>query len=83
MGVYRPNPRPKRITHPNGATGVHAITVGIDDHNREAWAKLVDKNDPWLELVTGKIGVQSVSLNGLKNDLLQNLTHGAVIVPAP
>lgn len=83
MGVYRPNPRPKRITHSNGATGVHTITVGIDDHNREAWAKLVDKNDPWLELVTGKIGVQSVSLNGLKNDLLQNLTHGAVIVPAP
>lgn len=82
MGVYRPNPRPKRIVHPNGATKVHTITVGIDDRNRESWAKLLDKDDPWLELVTGKIGVQSVSLKGLKSDLSQKLAHGAVIISA-
>lgn len=81
MGVYRPNPRPARIIHANGATSVHTITVGIEDRHRAAWAKLLDQDDPWLKLDTGKVGVQSVSLNGLKDELPRELTHGAIIVP--
>jgi hypothetical protein len=82
MGVYRPNPRPARITHANGATSVHTITVGVEERYRADWAKVLDQDDPWMKLVDDNIGVQSVSLNGLKDNLPPELTHGAVILPA-
>lgn len=82
MGVYRPNPRPEQITHPNGATGVAKIAAGVEDRHRADWAKVLDQDDPWMELVGDETGVQSVSLNGLESYLSQSLLHGAVIVPA-
>jgi hypothetical protein len=82
MGVYQPNPRPRRIIHPNGATGVHTITVGVENELRAEWEKLLDRDDPWMKLTGGKPGVHSVSLTGLKEELPLALSHGAIILPA-
>ncbi|MEM7016005.1 MAG: VOC family protein [Pseudomonadota bacterium] len=79
MGAYRPDPRPTEITHPNGATAVCNVTVGVPDEYRQQWSVVADEDDPWLTLVSGHPGVQSVTLAGLQREIDPKLANGAVI----
>ncbi|WP_068318121.1 VOC family protein [Polycladidibacter hongkongensis] len=81
MGAYRPDPRPKSIFHANGAVGISCISFGYNPKDQRDWEQILDQNDPWLALESGRIGVGHVSLLGLREALPLEKTHGAVIVP--
>lgn len=72
MSAYIPNPRPKKINHPNGITGIQNIVVGRENLN----TKLVDElliGQSELKLVEGK-GLKTIEMSGpeLKiEDILQ------------
>ncbi len=82
MGAYRPNPRPKQITHPNGVTSVAHIAVRTPQDTLGTWHEMLDVNDPWLALEVGEPAVRCVSLSGLSQSIPPELINGAVVEPA-
>lgn len=79
MGAYRPDPRPKAISHANGATSVASVTISVPDAVRDIFSQLVDEDDQWLNLVSGNGGVESVTLHGLFHDIAPDAINGAII----
>lgn len=59
MSAYTPNPRPRKIEHPNGIQSVSKIIIGKDNLNISLLDNLLlDKTG--LQLVKDKIGLQSI-----------------------
>ncbi|WP_170233172.1 VOC family protein [Sporomusa termitida] len=72
-----PRPQPK-ITHPNGATGIEWVRIGVTEELSHHLAKLIPQ-DQWLKAEPAEQnGVIEVRLSGLNEHLAINLLHGAV-----
>ena len=75
MLAYTPNPRPKKIHHPNGIKGVEKILVGRENLDIHLLNELLP-NQSGLKLTEGK-GVQTVTFidSDLKiEEILQKLS---------
>lgn len=86
MGAYRPDPRPVSVHHANGATGIASIVIDIPQTARDGWARVLDANDPWIDLqeapvasAVTKLGVREVTLHGLQSDVAGGQVCGAVL----
>lgn len=59
MSAYVPNPRPQKINHPNGVTGVSKLVVGTEKlHTKVLQQLLLDQTG--LELIADKKGLQTI-----------------------
>ncbi len=59
MSAYVPNPRPQKINHPNGITGVSKLVVGTEKLDIELLQQLL-ADQTALELIAGKKGLQTI-----------------------
>jgi len=59
MSAYVPNPRPKKINHNNGITGISKLVVGTENLDTELLEKLLP-DQTGLELIAGKKGLQTI-----------------------
>ncbi len=59
MSAYVPNPRPQKINHPNGNTGVSKLLVGTENLDMELLKKLLP-DQTGMELIAGKKGLQTI-----------------------
>ncbi|OLF53558.1 VOC family protein [Pseudomonas chlororaphis] len=77
---YQPSQHPPRLTHPNGATGLAAIHLGVHPADRAA-VSLLAGDDPLLRTrPADRTGVLAVTIAGLAQPL--NL-HGARLLGDP
>ncbi len=67
MSAYKPNPRPKQITHKNGAIGVRELTWGVEPKNIDNIRKLT--SDSRLKLVEGN-GFKNIEMEGWNAEIL-------------
>lgn len=59
MSAYVPNPRPKKINHPNGISGVSKLVVGTENLDAVLLKQLLP-DQKGLELIAGKKGLQTI-----------------------
>lgn len=79
---YDPPQRPEKIEHPNGASGVEWVKVGVAENLIPQFNTLIS-GDKWLRITpTAKTEVLEVGLSGLKKCLDEKLLHGAVFSAA-
>ncbi|UHA73196.1 VOC family protein [Paenibacillus sp. 481] len=79
---YDPPQRPKKIEHPNGATGIEWVKMGLPSNLMSPFRALIS-GDEWLRAESAEItGVLEVGLSGLKESLDTSLLHGAVFAAA-
>ncbi|MBD8499356.1 VOC family protein [Paenibacillus arenosi] len=79
---YDPPQRPKRIEHPNGATGIEWVKMGVPQQLSTSFQSLL-AHDKWLRAESvSQQGVIEVALSGLNQSLDTNLLHGARFVAA-
>ncbi|MBJ2248221.1 VOC family protein [Pseudomonas haemolytica] len=77
---YTPSQHPARLIHPNGATGLAAIHLGVSPADRTA-LNLLAGDDPMLHLQPAEFtGVQAVQIAGLAQPLT---LHGAQLLNCP
>jgi hypothetical protein len=76
---YDPPQRPARISHPNGASGIQWVKMGIPEENSHHFQTLT-RGDTWLKTAPSlQTGVIEVALKGLKKtNLNPERLHGAV-----
>jgi hypothetical protein len=75
---YAPPQRPKRIRHPNGASGVTWVKVGATKKLIHKFQTLIS-TEQWLRIQPAlQTGVFEVGLSGLKELPKAELLHGAV-----
>ncbi|MEM7218866.1 MAG: VOC family protein [Pseudomonadota bacterium] len=78
MGAYVPDARPRRVSHPNGATSIAAIQLTAPNDRDRQYAALLGHSDPWLQRTQGEYGVHVVSVYGLRDPIP---TEQAAYVP--
>lgn len=82
VSAYDPPQRPERIEHPNGASGVEWVKMGVADDRLHSFQFLA-KEDKWLKAVSSpRTGVLEVCLSGLTKTLDPSRLHGAVFTTA-
>jgi hypothetical protein len=76
---YDPPQRPAGISHPNGASGIQSITMGITEKYIQPFQTLIG-GDTWLKTAPSlKTGVLEVALKGIRTtNLNPERLHGAV-----
>jgi hypothetical protein len=75
---YDPPQRPEKIEHPNGASGVEWVKMGVSKDLLHQFSALT-AGDPWLRMEpSAKTSVMEIGLYGLKKRLEAKLLHGAV-----
>lgn len=63
MSAYSVDPRPAKIVHPNGASGVSMLYVGKENLQMQLLEKLLPSKNG-LCLLEGKTGLQGIELTG-------------------
>ncbi|MEK4063318.1 MULTISPECIES: VOC family protein [unclassified Paenibacillus] len=82
VSVYDPPQRPEMIRHPNGATGIGWVRMGVAAEHLPAM-KLLAAGDRWLRFEDApQTKVLEVGLSGLDDLLDASRMHGAVLKPA-
>lgn len=82
VSTYDPPQRPKKIEHPNGASGVEWVKMGVADDRLHSF-QVLSHGDKWLQAVSSpQTGVLEVCLSGLKTTLDPSRLHGAVFTTA-
>ncbi|WP_437972543.1 VOC family protein [Sorangium sp. So ce260] len=82
VSPYDPPQHPRESRHPNGATRLSRVRMGVRAEHREAARRIVG-DDPTFVLEPGEMtGVRAIEITGLTADLDPALLHGAVVLPA-
>lgn len=80
---YDPPQHPTETHHPNGATAVSGVLVGVAPADRAGFDVLAGA-DPVLRAEPATVtGVRTIELTGLRTELDPARLHGAVLVPSP
>ena len=75
---YDPPQRPEKIRHPNGASGVEWVKMGVAEDLISRFRALT-LGDQWLRIEPSvKTSVMEVGLHGLKTRLDPGFLHGAI-----
>ncbi|WP_037807425.1 VOC family protein [Streptomyces sp. NRRL S-1448] len=86
VSAYDPPQRPSEVRHPNGATHISVVRLGIADHDRAAFDALaghLTEAGPLLIEQAPHTGVLGVELAGAGDHLDPGRLHGATFVTAP
>jgi hypothetical protein len=79
---YDPPQHPERVAHPNGATALSAVHMGVREEDRAAFA-LITGGDPTFRAVPAPVtGVLAIEIAGLASEPDPAFTHGALVRPA-
>ncbi|GIQ70291.1 hypothetical protein DUZ99_06035 [Xylanibacillus composti] len=82
VSAYDPPQRPDRIEHPNGASRVEWVKMGVAEEHLPSFQTLVN-GDRWLKVVPSpQTGVLEVCLSGLTHTPDPGRLHGAVFATA-
>lgn len=82
VSVYDPPQRPGKIRHPNGATGIEWVRMGVAAEHLPAM-QLLAAGDKWLRFADApQTRVLEVGLSGLRGTLDDSRMHGAVVKSA-
>lgn len=82
VSAYDPPQRPERVVHPNGATCVAYVNVGVSEKHRSAFETL-SKGDTRIKIKPSpQTRVVEVGLSGLSSPLDHTQLHGAVFEAA-
>lgn len=79
VSSYVPPQRPSYVAHPNGATGVHAIHVGVAPVDAAAFDALADDRAGLVVHRATETGVLEVELDGLAESIPAERLQGAAI----
>lgn len=77
---YQPAQHPTRLVHPNGATALAAIQLGVKPSDQPAIDLLAGHNPLLLTRPAERTGVQAVAIAGLERTLT---LHGAQLLGCP
>ncbi|PJJ05985.1 glyoxalase-like protein [Streptomyces sp. 2333.5] len=85
VSAYDPPQRPTAVRHPNGATHIRTVRLGIADHDRPAFDALaghLSEEGPLRVEQAPHTGVIDVELAGVDERLDRQKLHGAVFSAA-
>ncbi len=78
VSAYDPPQRPGKIKHPNGASGVEWVKIGVAREHLHRFQRL-SRSDKWLEIEPAlQTRVLEVGLSGLSTQFDSRFLHGAV-----
>ncbi|MEM7217858.1 MAG: VOC family protein [Pseudomonadota bacterium] len=83
MGAYRPNPRPTRTAHANGASGIRQIALELPERAQAALKRLLDADERWLTVTTGpSLRIHHVVVDGLRETIDPERINNAILLRA-
>jgi len=82
VSPYDPHQHPKEKDHPNGATRLSRVRMGVRAEDREAVRRIVGDDPTFVLEPAGTTGVRAIEIAGLTAELDPALLHGAVVQPA-
>ncbi|MCA1225460.1 VOC family protein [Saccharopolyspora sp. 6M] len=80
---YDPPQHPPAVAHPNGATALRTVEVGVRARDLPAFRALVGDAPGFRVREAPVTGVLAIEIAGLDHDVDPALTHGAVLRAAP